>query len=128
MLCTLVQMYENIPGLSSSVVFSGRCGHREAAPQTGVVVSAAHDGEAGRGTGSAPAVFICKASQPTENQPVAVSVLLPQALASIKADRGHANDGLSSALLVVFLDSARNLPVSRRGSRLLLDDPFGSAE
>ncbi|XP_031726491.1 extended synaptotagmin-2 isoform X3 [Anarrhichthys ocellatus] len=35
---------------------------------------------------------------------------LDQALASIKADRGQANDGLSSALLVVFLDSARNLP------------------
>lgn len=32
---------------------------------------------------------------------------------SIKANRGHANDGLSSALLVVFLDSARNLPVSQ---------------
>uniref|UniRef100_A0A672HMY7 Extended synaptotagmin-2-A-like n=1 Tax=Salarias fasciatus TaxID=181472 RepID=A0A672HMY7_SALFA len=36
---------------------------------------------------------------------------LDQVLSSIKADRGHANDGLSSALLVVFLDSARNLPV-----------------
>uniref|UniRef100_UPI0037E76CB4 extended synaptotagmin-2-A-like isoform X2 n=1 Tax=Semicossyphus pulcher TaxID=241346 RepID=UPI0037E76CB4 len=35
---------------------------------------------------------------------------LDQALMSIKADRGHANDGLSAALLVVFLDSARNLP------------------
>uniref|UniRef100_A0A8C9R6L7 Extended synaptotagmin 2 n=1 Tax=Scleropages formosus TaxID=113540 RepID=A0A8C9R6L7_SCLFO len=35
---------------------------------------------------------------------------LDQALASIKADRGHANDGLSSALLLVYLDSARNLP------------------
>nr|XP_057934610.1 extended synaptotagmin-2-like isoform X1 [Doryrhamphus excisus]XP_057934618.1 extended synaptotagmin-2-like isoform X1 [Doryrhamphus excisus] len=35
---------------------------------------------------------------------------LDQALASIRADRGKANDGLSSALLVVFLDSARNLP------------------
>ncbi|KAM3604794.1 uncharacterized protein V6R79_016288 [Siganus canaliculatus] len=35
---------------------------------------------------------------------------LDQALMSIKADRGHANDGLSSALLVIFLDSARNLP------------------
>uniref|UniRef100_A0A665XEQ0 Extended synaptotagmin-2-like n=1 Tax=Echeneis naucrates TaxID=173247 RepID=A0A665XEQ0_ECHNA len=34
----------------------------------------------------------------------------PKALMTIKADRGHANDGLSSALLVVFLDSARNLP------------------
>lgn len=37
-------------------------------------------------------------------------VNLDQALTSIKADRGQANDGLSSALLVVFLDSARNLP------------------
>ncbi|XP_069367644.1 extended synaptotagmin-2-like isoform X2 [Paralichthys olivaceus] len=35
---------------------------------------------------------------------------LDQALMSIKADRGQANDGLSSALLVVFLDSAKNLP------------------
>nr|XP_033506105.1 extended synaptotagmin-2-A isoform X3 [Epinephelus lanceolatus] len=35
---------------------------------------------------------------------------MDQALMSIKADRGQANDGLSSALLVVFLDSARNLP------------------
>ncbi|XP_038149487.1 extended synaptotagmin-2 isoform X2 [Cyprinodon tularosa] len=35
---------------------------------------------------------------------------LDQALASIKADRAHANDGLSSAVLVVFLDSARSLP------------------
>ncbi|XP_051808986.1 extended synaptotagmin-2-A-like isoform X2 [Acanthochromis polyacanthus] len=35
---------------------------------------------------------------------------LDQVLTSIRADRGHANDGLSSALLVVFLDSARNLP------------------
>ncbi|XP_051902070.1 extended synaptotagmin-2-A-like isoform X2 [Hippocampus zosterae] len=35
---------------------------------------------------------------------------LDQALASIRADRGKANDGLSSALLVVSLDSARNLP------------------
>uniref|UniRef100_A0A4W6C9U4 Extended synaptotagmin 2 n=1 Tax=Lates calcarifer TaxID=8187 RepID=A0A4W6C9U4_LATCA len=40
---------------------------------------------------------------------------LDQALMSIKADRGQANDGLSSALLVVFLDSARNLPVSQSG-------------
>ncbi|XP_061776745.1 extended synaptotagmin-2-like isoform X1 [Nerophis ophidion] len=35
---------------------------------------------------------------------------LDQVLASIRVDRGKANDGLSSALLVVFLDSARNLP------------------
>lgn len=46
----------------------------------------------------------------------AVTVSLSsQALSSIKADRGQANDGLSSALLVVFLDSARNLPVSQSG-------------
>uniref|UniRef100_A0A8C8G5A9 Extended synaptotagmin 2 n=1 Tax=Oncorhynchus tshawytscha TaxID=74940 RepID=A0A8C8G5A9_ONCTS len=37
---------------------------------------------------------------------------LDQVLTSIKADKGQANDGLSSALLVVYLDSARNLPVS----------------
>ncbi|XP_061095644.1 extended synaptotagmin-2-A isoform X2 [Conger conger] len=35
---------------------------------------------------------------------------LAQVLTSIRADKGHANDGLSSALLVVYLDSARNLP------------------
>ncbi|XP_041658493.1 extended synaptotagmin-2-like isoform X2 [Cheilinus undulatus] len=39
---------------------------------------------------------------------------LDQALMSIKADRGHANDGLSSALLVVFLDSARHLPSGKK--------------
>ncbi|XP_008289306.1 extended synaptotagmin-2-A-like isoform X1 [Stegastes partitus] len=35
---------------------------------------------------------------------------LDQVLTSIRANRGQANDGLSSALLVIFLDSARNLP------------------
>ncbi|KAM7400077.1 hypothetical protein PAMA_004669 [Pampus argenteus] len=39
---------------------------------------------------------------------------LDQALTSIKAERGHANDGLSSAVLVVFLDSARNLPSGKK--------------
>ncbi|XP_039671239.1 extended synaptotagmin-2-like [Perca fluviatilis] len=39
---------------------------------------------------------------------------LDQALMSIKADRGQANDGLSSAVLVVFLDSARNLPSGKK--------------
>uniref|UniRef100_A0A3Q1FWC6 Extended synaptotagmin-like protein 2a n=1 Tax=Acanthochromis polyacanthus TaxID=80966 RepID=A0A3Q1FWC6_9TELE len=39
---------------------------------------------------------------------------LDQVLTSIRADRGHANDGLSSALLVVFLDSARNLPSGKK--------------
>lgn len=35
-----------------------------------------------------------------------------QVLGSIRADKGQANDGLSSALLLVHLDSAKNLPVS----------------
>uniref|UniRef100_A0A3Q1AH93 Extended synaptotagmin-like protein 2a n=1 Tax=Amphiprion ocellaris TaxID=80972 RepID=A0A3Q1AH93_AMPOC len=39
---------------------------------------------------------------------------LDQVLTSIRADRGHANDGLSSALLVIFLDSARNLPSGKK--------------
>eukprot|EP00066_Takifugu_rubripes_P009399 XP_003976312.2 PREDICTED: extended synaptotagmin-2-A-like isoform X1 [Takifugu rubripes] len=42
--------------------------------------------------------------------PLATPDKLDQALISIKADRTKANDGLSAALLVVFLDSARNLP------------------
>lgn len=44
-------------------------------------------------------------------------VAASKALAAIKADRGYANDGLSSAVLVLFLDSARNLPVSQLVSR-----------
>uniref|UniRef100_H3CJY8 Extended synaptotagmin 2 n=1 Tax=Tetraodon nigroviridis TaxID=99883 RepID=H3CJY8_TETNG len=35
---------------------------------------------------------------------------LEQVLRSVRADRSLANDGLSSALLVVYLDSAQNLP------------------
>ncbi|RVE61234.1 hypothetical protein OJAV_G00168660 [Oryzias javanicus] len=38
---------------------------------------------------------------------------LPQAMADIRADRGHANDGLSSAILIIFLDSAKNLPAKK---------------
>lgn len=41
---------------------------------------------------------------------------LDQVLTSIRADKGQANDGLSSALLVVFLDSARNLPAGKKVS------------
>ncbi|KAI2667820.1 Extended synaptotagmin-2 [Labeo rohita] len=37
---------------------------------------------------------------------------LDEILSIIKADKGQANDGLSSALLLVHLDSAKNLPVS----------------
>uniref|UniRef100_A0A7N9AXF3 Extended synaptotagmin-like protein 2b n=1 Tax=Mastacembelus armatus TaxID=205130 RepID=A0A7N9AXF3_9TELE len=36
---------------------------------------------------------------------------LDQVLRSVRADRSLANDGLSSAVLVVYLDSAKNLPV-----------------
>ncbi|XP_072364333.1 extended synaptotagmin-2-like isoform X1 [Scyliorhinus torazame] len=35
---------------------------------------------------------------------------LAEAMASTKAIKGTANDGLSSALLIIYLDSARNLP------------------
>uniref|UniRef100_A0A8C8VJT6 Extended synaptotagmin 2 n=1 Tax=Pelusios castaneus TaxID=367368 RepID=A0A8C8VJT6_9SAUR len=35
---------------------------------------------------------------------------LDKVLSSIKADKDQANDGLSSALLILYLDSARNLP------------------
>ncbi|XP_071381992.1 extended synaptotagmin-2-B [Centroberyx affinis] len=35
---------------------------------------------------------------------------MDQVLRSVRADRSLANDGLSSALLVVYLDSAKNLP------------------
>lgn len=35
---------------------------------------------------------------------------LEEVLSSIKAEKGQANDGLSSALLLVHLDSAKNLP------------------
>uniref|UniRef100_A0A4W5N9U8 Extended synaptotagmin 2 n=1 Tax=Hucho hucho TaxID=62062 RepID=A0A4W5N9U8_9TELE len=42
-----------------------------------------------------------------------LSLLSNQVLRSVRADISLANDGLSSALLVVYLDSAKNLPVSR---------------
>ncbi|KAJ8277577.1 hypothetical protein GJAV_G00076900 [Gymnothorax javanicus] len=41
---------------------------------------------------------------------------LDQVLTSIRADKGQASDGLSSALLVVYLDSARNLPSGKKVS------------
>ncbi len=50
----------------------------------------------------------------TQQEPALINVLCVafQVLSSIKADKGQANDGLSSALLLVHLDSAKNLPVS----------------
>ncbi|XP_037311486.2 extended synaptotagmin-2 isoform X3 [Pungitius pungitius] len=41
---------------------------------------------------------------------------LDQVLRSVRADRSLANDGLSSALLVVYLDSAKNLPCAKKSS------------
>ncbi|XP_031439821.1 extended synaptotagmin-2 isoform X2 [Clupea harengus] len=41
---------------------------------------------------------------------------LEQVLRSIRADKSQANDGLSSALLVIYLDSARNLPSGKKTS------------
>ena len=109
----------------SSVVCFGRSGLREAAPQTGVVVSAAHAWEAGPGTGFTdrnrsfasthmtvqPTLVLCQSLTSYAASPTLLP-RTPKALMTIGADRGKANDGLSSALLVVFLDSARNLPVS----------------
>ncbi|XP_026536733.1 extended synaptotagmin-2 isoform X2 [Notechis scutatus] len=39
---------------------------------------------------------------------------LDQVLKSIRADKDQANDGLSSALLILYLDSARNLPTGKK--------------
>eukprot|EP00063_Salmo_salar_P061296 XP_014036131.1 PREDICTED: extended synaptotagmin-2 isoform X5 [Salmo salar] len=41
---------------------------------------------------------------------------MDQVLRSVRADRSLANDGLSSALLVVYLDSAKNLPSGKKTS------------
>uniref|UniRef100_A0A3B4TU59 Extended synaptotagmin 2 n=1 Tax=Seriola dumerili TaxID=41447 RepID=A0A3B4TU59_SERDU len=41
---------------------------------------------------------------------------LDQVLRSVRADRSLANDGLSSALLVIYLDSAKNLPQAAKKS------------
>ncbi|XP_072307061.1 extended synaptotagmin-2 isoform X3 [Eucyclogobius newberryi] len=41
---------------------------------------------------------------------------LDQVLRSIRADSSLANDGLSSALLLVYLDSAKNLPSAKKNS------------
>uniref|UniRef100_A0A667Y5Z2 Extended synaptotagmin 2 n=1 Tax=Myripristis murdjan TaxID=586833 RepID=A0A667Y5Z2_9TELE len=41
---------------------------------------------------------------------------IDQVLRSVRADRSLANDGLSSALLVVYLDSAKNLPSGKKSS------------
>uniref|UniRef100_A0AAR2KCH4 Extended synaptotagmin-like protein 2a n=1 Tax=Pygocentrus nattereri TaxID=42514 RepID=A0AAR2KCH4_PYGNA len=48
--------------------------------------------------------------------PLSTSDKLDQVLSSIRADKGQANDGLASALLVVHLDSARNLPSAKKVS------------
>uniref|UniRef100_A0A673Y1B2 Extended synaptotagmin 2 n=1 Tax=Salmo trutta TaxID=8032 RepID=A0A673Y1B2_SALTR len=45
-----------------------------------------------------------------------LSLLSNQVLRSVRADRTLVNDGLSSALLVVYLDSAKNLPSGKKTS------------
>ncbi|XP_053569804.1 extended synaptotagmin-2 isoform X2 [Bombina bombina] len=42
--------------------------------------------------------------------PKSTAANLDQALASVRADKDQADDGLSSALLILYLDSGRNLP------------------
>ncbi|XP_061778224.1 extended synaptotagmin-2 isoform X6 [Nerophis ophidion] len=49
---------------------------------------------------------------------------LEQVLRSVRADRSLANDGLSSALLVVYLDSAKNLPIRYKTKEPLWEDSF----
>ncbi|KAK3534651.1 hypothetical protein QTP86_018194 [Hemibagrus guttatus] len=46
--------------------------------------------------------------------PLATPEKLDQVLSSIRADKGQANDGLSSALLLVHLDSGKNLPSAKK--------------
>lgn len=102
-----IEMLSSLPP-SSSVVRAGRRGDGEASHAAGVAVTALHARQDRRGT-----------DVPAEGSPL--RTLEPncgcafvgcQVLTSIRAVQGQAQDGLSSALLVVFLDSARNLPVS----------------
>lgn len=53
----------------------------------------------------------CRSSRPCGFPSYCFSLSPSQVLRSVRADRSLANDGLSSALLVVYLDSAQNLPV-----------------
>uniref|UniRef100_A0A3Q4AMN0 Uncharacterized protein n=1 Tax=Mola mola TaxID=94237 RepID=A0A3Q4AMN0_MOLML len=53
---------------------------------------------------------------------------LEQVLRSVRADRSLANDGLSSALLVVYLDSAQNLPVRCYAFIMILSAKKSSSE
>lgn len=94
---------------SSPVVPAGGRGVGEASPAAGVAVTDVHARQSGRGTDvPAKGVLLLRTLEPNRGR---VSVRC-QVLTSIRAVQGQAEDGLSSALLVVFLDSARNLPVS----------------
>uniref|UniRef100_A0AAX7UIE5 Extended synaptotagmin-like protein 2b n=1 Tax=Astatotilapia calliptera TaxID=8154 RepID=A0AAX7UIE5_ASTCA len=55
---------------------------------------------------------------------LSTSEKLDQVLQSVRADRSLANDGLSSALLVVYLDSAKNLPIRYKTKEPLWEDCF----
>ncbi len=99
---------------SVAVVWPGRSFYRETPPKTGVAVSALHSWEAGSGT-TLNNKLSC--SNRADNGGFSLwlmhflSFLIKQVLRSVRADRSLANDGLSSALLVIYLDSAKNLPV-----------------
>ncbi|XP_054214689.1 extended synaptotagmin-2 isoform X1 [Homo sapiens] len=49
---------------------------------------------------------------------------LDKVLTDIKADKDQANDGLSSALLILYLDSARNLPIRYKTNEPVWEENF----
>lgn len=93
---------------SSSVVPTGGRGVGEASPAAGLAVPAVHARQDGRGTEVPTEVSSSRTPEPNCGR----VFVRCQVLTSIRAVQGQANDGLSSALLIVFLDSAKNLPVS----------------
>ncbi|XP_066093794.1 extended synaptotagmin-2 isoform X4 [Saccopteryx bilineata] len=49
---------------------------------------------------------------------------LDQVLTDIRADKDQANDGLSSSLLILYLDSARNLPIRYKTNEPVWEEHF----
>ncbi|KAF4020513.1 hypothetical protein G4228_012193 [Cervus hanglu yarkandensis] len=49
---------------------------------------------------------------------------LEQVLTDIRADKDQANDGLSSSLLILYLDSARNLPIRYKTNEPVWEENF----
>ncbi|XP_066241819.1 extended synaptotagmin-2 isoform X4 [Saccopteryx leptura] len=52
------------------------------------------------------------------------AVHLDQVLTDIRADKDQANDGLSSSLLILYLDSARNLPIRYKTNEPVWEEHF----